>query len=565
MAKASRAIWRLVASLIAALVVLAGAAGPAQAAAERLQNYAVTATIAEDGSLSVQATIGFDGVAPDSLSQEFATVVRTAERTEYRFEISDVTVTSAGRPLPAQISEGAVSTTVTMPTAGLTEAVELDYRVRGVALATADDTTTVVWGLLQGLELPVAVFDAEVAVPGLFTMVDCAAGDPASPGACTYYSGGTHDSPKPVFHHEGAGPGDVVVATVRFPRATVAVDQDLREVWSLDRAFSAAPLPLGVAAGLLLLGGLALWAAHARIGRDADAALAPAPVLVAAFAPIGAGESEFQVQHGVRPGEVGTLVDERVDPVDITATLLDLAVRGHLQITELPLDNTHAATEWTFARLGDGSDHLLDYERRLLDAVAPLQGEPVKVSNLAGSVGAVIEQIQSELYDEVVERGWFAHRPDATRNRWATVGWIGLAAAVGGTVLLAANTRFGLAGLALIAVALGVLFVAQEMPARTASGTAILAGLDALRGALATQPVDQVISGRGVAGISPVLPYAIVLGGSPRWLEALAAANHGASVAELTWYRGPEDWHLDDLAASLANFITTVQGTLFTR
>jgi hypothetical protein len=287
---------------------------------------------------------------------------------------------------------------------------------------------------------------------------------------------------------------------------------------------------------------------------------------VAEFHPIGPGQSEFRVLDGIRPGEVGTVVDERVDPVDITATLLDLSVRGHLRITQLASDDPHAPTDWTFSRR-TSSETLLAYEHTLLDAVAPVQGDPVKVSNLAGSVGAVIGQIQSELYDEVVERGWFARRPDATRNRWSLIGWIGLAAAVVVTVLLAAFTHFGLIGLALVALALGVLFVGQEMPARTAAGTAVLGGLDALRGSLLTQPVDTLPAGAGLAQLSSILPYAIVVGGKDRWLQAVAAADDDTEPdsTDLDWYHGPEGWHLKSLPVSLANFVTTVQGTLFSR
>jgi hypothetical protein len=272
------------------------------------------------------------------------------------------------------------------------------------------------------------------------------------------------------------------------------------------------------------------------------------------------------VQDGIRPGEVGTLADERVDPVDVTATLLDLAVRGHLRITELPKASPHAPTDWTFARL-QSSDPLLAYEHTLLDAVAPVQGDPVQVSNLAGSVGAVIGTVQSELYDEVVSRGWFAGRPDATRNRWARLGWIGLALAVLVTVALAAFTSFGLTGLALIALMLGVVLVAQEMPARTAKGTGVLRGLDVLRGSLLTQPVDTLPTGQGYVQLSSLLPYAIVLGGKDRWLQAVADSDDDDTPdsTDLSWYHGPDGWRLADLPASLANFVTTVQGTLFSR
>ncbi|MCB0910446.1 MAG: DUF2207 domain-containing protein [Propionibacteriaceae bacterium] len=556
--------FRRLGAVLAVAVGLLACIAPSARAADAVASYLVKATINADGTLAVKATLTFNGAAPDQVQQVFDTVVTTADRMEYHYRLTDVAASTGGKDLGATVSEASGSTTVTIPTGGASTAIELDYTVHGAAMATANDTTTVAWPYLQGLDLAVDLFEAVVEVPGLPTLIDCEAGDPASPGACTYYSGATHENFNPTFHHEAATPGQVVIGVVRFPTNVVAVNQDVREIWSLDRAFSAAPLPLGIALGVLVLGGLALWAAHRRIGRDAT--VGGDPVLVAEFAPIGPGQSEFRVLDGVRPGEVGTLVDERVDPIDVTATLLDLAVRGHLRITELPLESAHATSDWTFARR-QGADTLLDYEHTLLDAVAPVQGDPVQVSNLAGSVGAVIGDVQSQLYDEVVKRGWFARRPDSTRNQWALIGWVGLGVAVVVTIVLAAFTHFGLAGLALIAIALGVVLVGQEMPARTATGTGVLTGLDVLRGSLLTQPVDTLPTGRGYQQMSALLPYAVVLGGKERWLQAMADSDDDdlPDSTDLDWYHGPDSWHLADLPASLANFVTTVQGTLFSR
>ncbi|HOC13347.1 MAG TPA: DUF2207 domain-containing protein [Propionicimonas sp.] len=541
-------------------------AAPAANAAETVQSFAVNATVNADGSLQVASTLTFDGAPPATLTQALAIRVRTADSYEYRFQIANVAVTSNGQALPAQVDAGADATTVSVDTAGVTGPIEIGYTVVGAAMPTANDTTTIAWALLQGLNVPVAAVDATIAVPAQFTEVDCAAGHPSSPGTCVYYGGGTHDSPSPFLHDENRAAGDVVVATVRFPRSAVAANAQVRQLWTAERAFSVAPWPLGLATGLLALGGLGLWAAHRKYGRDALARSAATPTPVAQFEAVGPGQNEFRVIDDVRPGEVGTLVDERVDPVDVTATLLDLAVRGHLVITQLPSETAYGVTDWTFARK-HSDDRLLDYEHTLLDAVAPVQGEPVQVSNLAGSVGAVIGKVQSELYEEVVSRGWFVDRPDATRNRWSLIGWIGLGAAVLAAVLLAAFTRFGLVGLVLVALALGLLFAAQQMPWRTAAGASILGGLDALRAAIQVQPTDSVVVGKAYAGLSAVLPYAVVLGGKERWLDALAAADvdDTADATELDWYHGPEGWNLADLPASLANFITTVQGTLFAR
>ena len=44
---------------------------------------------------------------------------------------------------------------------------------------------------------------------------------------------------------------------------------------------------------------------------------------------------QYDAPDGLRPAEVGTLIDERVDLRDISATIIDLAVRGYLTIREV--------------------------------------------------------------------------------------------------------------------------------------------------------------------------------------------------------------------------------------
>ena len=65
-------------------------------------------------------------------------------------------------------------------------------------------------------------------------------------------------------------------------------------------------------------------------------------------------------------------------------------------------------------------------------------------------------------------------------------------------------------------------------------------------------------------------PYmiSVVLGGLDRWLQALADADDDPGVPDpddLSWYRAPQDWQLSDLPFSIESFITTMQGTLYTR
>jgi hypothetical protein len=119
----------------------------------------------------------------------------------------------------------------------------------------------------------------------------------------------------------------------------------------------------------------------------------------------------------------------------------------------------------------------------------------------------------------------------------------------------------------LIILALGLMFIGQEMPARTLQGSALLAGLGALRSDLLSNPTDQMPRGRELSELSEVLPYAVVLGGAERWLDAIVAADPDdlPDPNTLSWYHAPEDWQLSDLPHSLRNFVTTVNGTLFSR
>ena len=557
MTTARTLLGRLAAALALTLALVA-APIPAHAVTE-VESYLVDARIDADGTLHVDATITPTG-GPGELVQRFATTLPTSEAREFRFTLDDVRASASGTDVPVEVATDGAYRVVTIPVDDAP--VVLSYSVRGAAIETAD-TTTVTWRLLQGLNLPVRTFEATVAVPGPFTMVDCAAGAPGAPGACGWYAGGTHDNPTPTFHDGPRGAGEVVQVVVRFPRDAVASNQDVVQRWSLDRAFSLAPVPLAVAAGLAALGLAGLWLLRRRFLSDAEADATP--TIVGTFRPVGAGHSAFEVGEGVRPGQIGTLVDGTVDPVDVTATVVDLAVHGHLLIRELPHRSAYARAEWGFERR-DSDRPLRPYERTLLDAIAPADGSGC-CANLGPHVGEVLPTVQSQLYDDVVERGWFSRRPDATRSALTRLGWGLLVAAAVVALALVAFTTFGVAGLVLVALAAGFGLVAQDTPARTKAGAGVLAGLGLLRGHLLTQPVEEMPPGQEVHELSEVLPYAIVLGGADRWLDGLAATDRDDTPdeTELDWYHGPEGWHLADLPDSLRNFITTVEGSLLQR
>jgi len=314
-----------------------------------------------------------------------------------------------------------------------------------------------------------------------------------------------------------------------------------------------------------IVGALVLFLMWRRFGRNVS--MSKDPIVVASFVPSGKGTVEFDIADNVRPGHVGTVVDERVDPVDITATLLDLAVRGHVQIIELPPAKDISPTDWTFKRL-ESTDPMRPFESRLLDAIAPADGPAAVVSKIGEPVEKIITDVQDDLYQEVVDKGWFSHRPDQVRHAFDRVGWVLLGAALVALVLLIAFTGYGLLGLVLVALAVGFLALGQTMPRRTQSGIDVVHGLHALSMSLQTQPVTQIPKDTAYTQISKILPYAVVLGGRDRWLKALVDADDDPDVPDpddLGWYSAPPNWNLSDLPASLDAFIVAVSGRLIGR
>ena len=562
-ATTSRRLGGLLAFLALTVGLLAGPMALTAHAEGNASTFVVEANLAKDGVLRVKQTITFTGAVPSELSQKFETREDAVGDRQYVQQISEISASAKGATVAPTTEEDGRFTMVTVPTNGATE-VMMGYTVTGAVVEIDGGETALRWRMLQGLSAQVTEVTATVQIPTQFSYIKCTAGGPNSEVPCDFAAAGSEGSQIPTFRDGPRGEGEVVAVDIGFPPNTVASNQQIEYRWTVGRAFSAKPLPLALALAVLALGAIVLVILHRRSGVDAQ--VGDQITKVGEFVPIGAGQTEFRVIDNVRPGHVGTVADERVDPIDVTASLVDLAVRGHLLITELPREAEFARSDWNLTRTGAPGDELHPFEQLLLDGIAEV-GSSVQVSELASRVDESIGGVQDALYDEVVGNGWYDRRPDAIRNRWTQLALGALIISVAVTGVLAAFTTLGLAGLALVIFSLGLVFIGQEMPARSAKGAALLRGLGALRSDLLSHPTDQMPPGSELREISEVLPYAIVLGGTDRWLDAIVAADDDdvPDSQDLPWYHGPQDWHLRDLPDSMKNFVTTVSGSLFAR
>lgn len=354
------------------------------------------------------------------------------------------------------------------------------------------------------------------------------------------------------FTEPTLAPGEPLTVAVAFPAGTFGgVAPIVQDRWSAGRAFALTP-----ATGLLALLGTALGvgAVVRRVrtdGRDEDAGGGLHGAGTAAGGT--AGTIRTTPPDGLRPGQLGTLLDEVAGTEDVTATLVDLAVRGHLTIAVVDDD-------WRLERSGAPTADLLPFELRLLDGLFD-QRRSVLLSELPGTFAATLSAVRDLLHDDVTQRGWFRGNPSTARSRWA---WRGTRVLLGGvllTVALALWTSWALVGIPVVATGLAIVFTTGTAPSRTAAGSALLARTRAFRDHLAAVEADRLGDDAGdVLGRN--LPYAIAFGLGERWTAVGRDAARSRGVADPTWYVGTSAglWASGAFGEDVARF-TSAAGT----
>ncbi|SEQ03466.1 Predicted membrane protein [Lentzea albida] len=400
----------------------------------------------------------------------------------------------------------------------------LTYTVVG-AVAPVGDVLEVRWQIAGGWDTELDRVALSFSAPDSPTSVNCLAGPVGSSQPCT--SADLADGKGVRAQEIKLGAGERVDVAIGLSAGVVPPNAVVVEQSGLAAAFALTPVS-GAALGallVLLLGGVALlW--YLR-GRDA-AALASEVGAVSVLVRDQDGRVAFASPDGVLPGQVGTVVDEHVDVVDVTATVIDLAVRNYLWITETE------GHDWQIVRRNPVDDSLSGYEKAVCEALLPQGTDAVSVSELRGRQ-IDLAHVRDRLYADVVEKRWFARRPDAERNLFW---WAGIAIAVLGvaaTVVLALTVGNALFGLAVAVGGVALAFGARSMPARTRRGSELLEHVRGLRGYLhGVTPADVPEADRELV-FSRSLPYAVVLGATEHWLSTFGQQD-------LYWYGNATDF-----------------------
>jgi len=231
----------------------------------------------------------------------------------------------------------------------------------------------------------------------------------------------------------------------------------------------------------------------------------------------------YEPPPGLSPAETGTLVDDRADMNDVTATIVDLARRGHLTIEE------QEGKEYLLKRRSGGEEPLKSHESLLLNGLFS-GGSTKKLSDLSDRFYKELPEIHAALYGSLMKQGCWWGLPARVRMGWLAAagilffaGWFALAS----EAFPAVAALWGSAGV--------VGLFAPFMPKRTPEGARILEQTLGFREFLKRTDQDRLRRESDPGALfERMLPYAMALGVADRW----ARSFEGIYSVRPTWYSG---------------------------
>jgi hypothetical protein len=478
------------------------------------QSVNIALKVERDGKLSVREQVFVQ--ARKTMTRHQPLRIRAGDDTDRVFTVENVEVEGKGSAevigdeFVMQLGEGAST---------------VSYTVDG-AVTNTGDHQEVRWQVAGGWDVTVRLLRASFVAPELPSDVECLAGRRGSEQPC---SSAITDSGQVLRVEQKDLPvGDRVDLSVTLPAGSVGGAGDAEFAETTTSAFGMTPVSgigLGVLAVVLVGGFVLLWLARGRDARALAADVGPVELLVT-----DGGRVAFASPDGVLPGEVGTVVDERVDVADVTATVVDLAVRNYLAIRR-------AGDDWLLARRNPPDAALTGFERAVWQALLG-DADEVSLADLRGR-RLDLSGAREELYSGVVRHEWFARRPDHERTRWLLAGVVLAAAGVAATVVLALTIGHALLGLAVVIGGLGLALGARFMPARTKRGSVLVQQVRGLLGYLRGGDASKVPAADREMVLSRSLPYAVVLGETQGWLARFADLDTAADgTAGIYWYDG---------------------------
>ncbi|MBI4316961.1 MAG: DUF2207 domain-containing protein [Chloroflexi bacterium] len=539
-----------------------------------IDSFEARIEVTQDGTLQITESIAadFGGLSKHGIFRDIPVVYEFGDKLNrvYDLEVRSVT-DGGGRSLKHEISREGSYLRVKIGDPNVTisgaQTYRITYAVRH-ALNGFADHDELYWNVNGQWPVRTERTSATVTVPGDgIREVTCYQGRQGSREACRFESA-AHSA---TFSSTRALPeGQQLTVVVAMAKGLVPEPQPKleRQPRELEEFFEASPVTIGGGLVVLVASLVLLASTWWRFGRDRRYTtiyyLTDNPN--EETRPLFAGDPiviEYEPPEKLRPGQLGLILDESADTLDVTATAVDLAVRGYVIIREVKdegyLGGMFGKRDWEMTRTAKGDADLLDYERTMLRGLFA-SGSPVMLSQLKNKFYTYLKDAKQELYRDAMKRRWFIMRPDLARVLWFAVAIVVMAVGVAGASFLGLYLGAGLIAAPLAPAGLLLVALARWMPKRTARGREVMRRALGFRQYVATAETSRHRLNEATNLFAEYLPYAIVFRCVDKWARAFQGLDVSATTQ--TWYTGGSPVMATQFSRDLQDFSSAVSSTV---
>ncbi len=527
--------------------------GQAQAADWTIENFQSDITVNADGTVSIIETIDVDfgNTSKHGIYRDIP--YRYSDGTKVTStELSVNSVSQDGTEATYETSQNENDIRVQIGDPGLTITGPRQYTIHYTAagiLSSFTDYDELYWNVTgDQWEVPIKQARATVRLPadGIL-QIACYEGSTGSSERCTTdlttESQVTFKSSRELMIGEG------LTIAVGYTKGLVPILLVATPPDPIDALVS--PVALASSIVIFILG--VIWVIRRWLAGGRDRSSGKTTIV-----------AEYDAPASLRPAEIGLLVDERADTLDVSATIVDLAVRGYLTITEEPKKWLFGETDYIFNRTDKELSNLLRYEQKLLEKIFKKKTE-VRLSALSKDFVFDLYEVKKLLYIEVTEKGLFVSNPDHIRNKQILFGImffvIGIVAMwlVGSQSQVFPVTILQLllgSGLGLVPLGLTLITTAWSMPARTQKGSELYRQAKGFELFINTAEKYRAQFAEQENRYTEILPYAIVFRSTKKLAKAMEKLE--LTPPQPVWYVSPHPFHTVAFASTVSNFSSSL-------
>lgn len=542
-----------------ALLFLCGNNFALAAGEEKVDNFASTIKMNADASVEVTERIDYDFGQLQKHGIYRDVPVRYAARGgNYNVRLSDVsvadetgsayefTVLSSGND--KEIKIGNADTFVTGK-----KTYVISYRIKRV-INYFGDSDELYWNVTgNGFVVPITKASARVIFPGSLgqgnTQIKCFAGIAGSTKACDIsqyiYAPDNSSAAGANFSAQNLAAGEGLTIVVGVPKGAVyqPTQSELFKETLIDNVVLFVPL-------LMFFVAFFIWR---KRGKDS--------------AGRGTIITEFDVPDNVTPAEAGTIVDERCEQKELSAEIIELAVKGYLKIKRQEREVLFIkSAEYSFEKLKEADDALGEHEKTLLGGIFE-KGDSVKLSDLKSTFYEKYNLFTKEVYDSVSLKGYFFKNPQEARVKYFVI-YLFFLAGIYIVIFSLLGVAFGVYAVLSFVISLIIAGIFSfVMPQKTEAGVLLKEKILGLKNYLTVAEKDRLefhnAPEKSPEQFEKLLPYAIALSVEKKWAKQF----EGIYNISPTWYedsRGFNNFTAIYFVDSLNDFRTDFNSSVVT-